>query len=332
MDYICSDCPRRCGAERSDTKSGGVCASPALPRAARAAPHFGEEPCISGSRGAGTIFFTGCSLRCVYCQNRAISRGGGEGRTVSVEALRSMMLRLRDEGAHCIDLVTPTHYLRAVREALEGLALGIPVVWNSSGYESVEALKSLEGLVQVYLPDYKYSDAALAKRYSAAPDYPEIAAAAIREMYRQTGPFRMDENGLLVPPPPPPVRAGPLSPEMAVAPGHGPECMVDGDTNTWFQSAGPARKKDGVIVEYHPALRGTLSVQCGVPGSTNAPPAIRIGVITAGAPRGRRLGYVDPETGFFSCDIGEKPASRVVVVVAADSDEPFAVQSVRIDP
>ena len=198
MDYICSDCPRRCGAERSDTKSGGVCASPALPRVARAAPHFGEEPCISGSRGAGTIFFTGCSLRCVYCQNRAISRGGGEGRTVSVEALRSMMLRLRDEGVHCIDLVTPTHYLRAVREALEGLELGIPVVWNSSGYESVDALRTLEGLVQVYLPDYKYSDAALAKRYSAAPDYPEIAAAAIREMYRQTGPFRMDENGLLV--------------------------------------------------------------------------------------------------------------------------------------
>ena len=120
------------------------------------------------------------------------------GPVKSVEALRSMMLRLRDEGVHCIDLVTPTHYLRAVREALEGLELGIPVVWNSSGYESVDALRTLEGLVQVYLPDYKYSDAALAKRYSAAPGYPEIAAAAIREMYRQTGPFRMDENGLLV--------------------------------------------------------------------------------------------------------------------------------------
>lgn len=197
MDYICSDCPRRCGAERSDTKSGGVCASSALPRVARAAPHFGEEPCISGSRGAGTIFFTGCNLRCVYCQNRAISRGG-EGRAVSVEALRSMMLRLRDEGVHCIDLVTPTHCLRAVREALEGLELGIPVVWNSSGYESVDALRTLEGLVQVYLPDYKYSDAALAKRYSAAADYPEAASAAIREMFRQTGPYRMDENGLLV--------------------------------------------------------------------------------------------------------------------------------------
>lgn len=198
MEFICSDCPRRCGALRGTERSGGVCASPALPRVVRAAPHFGEEPCLSGTKGAGAIFFSGCNLRCVYCQNRAISRGGGEGRTVSVEALRSMMLRLRDEGVHCIDLVTPTHYLRAVREALEGLALGIPVVWNSSGYESVEALKSLEGLVQVYLPDFKYSDAALAKRYSAAPDYPEIAAAAIREMYRQTGPFRMDENGLLV--------------------------------------------------------------------------------------------------------------------------------------
>ncbi len=135
-----------------------------------------------------------------------------------------------------------------------------------------------------------------------------------------------------IPPPPPPVQAFLWGLHQSSEPGHGPECMVDGDTNTWFQSAGPARKKDGVIVEYHPALRGTLSVQCGVPGSTNAPPAIRIGVITAGAPRGRRLGYVDPETGFFSCDIGEKPASRVVVVVAADSDEPFAVQSIRIDP
>ncbi|MDR9831173.1 hypothetical protein RCJ22_36910, partial [Vibrio sp. FNV 38] len=101
-------------------------------------------------------------------------------------------------GVHCIDLVTPTHFVRAVREALEGLSLGIPVVWNSSGYESVETLRTLEGLVQVYMPDYKYSDAALAKRCSAAEDYPAVAAAAIREMYRQTGPYRLDEDGLLV--------------------------------------------------------------------------------------------------------------------------------------
>ena len=198
MEYICRDCPRRCGALRGAETSGGICASPALPRVARAAPHFGEEPCISGTRGAGTIFLTGCNLRCVFCQNREISRSGREGNTVSIPALRDMMLRLRDEGVHCIDLVTPTHYIRAVREALEGLELGIPVVWNSSGYESVDALRTLEGLVQVYMPDYKYSDAALARRCSAASDYPSVAAEAIREMFRQTGPYRLDADGMLV--------------------------------------------------------------------------------------------------------------------------------------
>ncbi|MBQ7473467.1 MAG: 4Fe-4S cluster-binding domain-containing protein [Oscillospiraceae bacterium] len=198
MDFVCSDCPRRCSALRGDEKAGGVCASPALPRVARAAPHFGEEPCLSGSRGAGAIFFTGCNLRCVYCQNREISRGVQAGKSVDAAALRDIMLRLRDEGVHCIDLVTPTHYVRTVRRALDGLSLGIPVVWNSSGYESVETLRTLEGLVQVYMPDYKYSDSALAARCSGAKDYPETAAAAIREMFRQTGPYRLDENGLLV--------------------------------------------------------------------------------------------------------------------------------------
>ena len=198
MEYICSDCPRRCGAKREAEKPGGFCASPALPRVARAAPHFGEEPCISGTRGAGTIFFTGCNLRCVYCQNHEISRGVPAGKSLSVEELRGVMLRLRDTGVHNIELVTPTHFTRVIRAALEGLELGIPVVWNSSGYESVETLRSLEGLVQVYLPDYKYSDSALAKRFSGAEDYPAVAADAIREMFRQTGPYRADENGLLV--------------------------------------------------------------------------------------------------------------------------------------
>ena len=198
MEYFCLDCPRRCGAKRSDDLPGGFCASPALPRAARAAAHFGEEPCISGTRGAGTIFFCGCNLRCVYCQNREISRGAAIGTPLSVEALRELMLRLRDTGVHNIELVTPTHYARAICAALDGLALGVPVVWNSSGYESVETLRRLEGLVQVYLPDCKYSSPALAKRYSAAEDYPAAAAAAIREMFRQTGPYRLDENGLLV--------------------------------------------------------------------------------------------------------------------------------------
>ena len=170
--------------------------SPLLPRVARAAPHFGEEPCIAGERGTGAVFFTGCNLRCVFCQNRAISRGGG-GKTLSVDELRALLLRLRDKGVDSIDLVTGAHYIPAVAEALSGLALGVPVVWNSSGYESVEALRMLEGLVQVYMPDYKHSDPIAAKKYSAAADYPEVARAAIREMFRQTGPAVLDENGLL---------------------------------------------------------------------------------------------------------------------------------------
>lgn len=197
MEYICFDCPRRCGAKRSLAERGGFCASGALPRVSRAAPHFGEEPCISGTRGSGAIFFTGCNLRCVFCQNREISRGGGMGRELSVQELRDTMLRLRDEGVHNINLVTPTHYSRSIIEALSGLELGIPVVWNSSGYESVETLRRLEGLVQIYMPDFKYYKPDLARRYSAAPDYPTVAAAAIKEMFRQRGKYELDEDGIL---------------------------------------------------------------------------------------------------------------------------------------
>ncbi len=198
MEYICSDCPRRCGALRKSDSGGGICASPSLPVIARAAPHFGEEPCISGQKGSGTIFFSGCNLRCVFCQNREISRPASIGKTVSVRKMRDIMLRLRDEGVHNINLVTPTHFSRAIAEALDGLELGVPVVWNSSGYESVETLRMLDGLVQVYIPDFKYADAALSRRYSAAPDYPEIALAAIREMYRQRGNYKLDGSGMLV--------------------------------------------------------------------------------------------------------------------------------------
>lgn len=194
--YICRDCPRKCGAWRSGQEAGGFCGCPALPRIVRAAPHFGEEPCISGTKGSGTIFFSGCNLRCVFCQNHEISRAPS-GRLMNAAELRDVMLRLRDEGVHNINLVTPTHYSRVIAEALSGLTLGIPVVWNSSGYESAETLKMLEGLVQIYMPDYKYADAEAARKYSSAPDYPEAAAAAIAEMYRQRGPFVMDEDGLL---------------------------------------------------------------------------------------------------------------------------------------
>ena len=196
MELKCSLCPRKCGATRTEYNSAGLCQSPLLPLVARAAAHFGEEPCIAGANGAGAVLFTGCKLRCVFCQNRDISRGQG-GKALSVAELRDTLLRLRDEGVDCIDLVTGTHFIPAIAEALSGIELGIPVVWNSSGYESIEGLRMLEGLVQVYMPDFKYWDKNLAKRYSMAEDYPKVAAAAIKEMYRQVGPYELDDKGLM---------------------------------------------------------------------------------------------------------------------------------------
>ncbi len=191
--YLCSDCPRSCGVPRGR----GFCKSGETMRVARAAPHFGEEPCISGVRGSGTVFFSGCNLRCVFCQNHAIS-AGGYGAELTAEALRETLLRLRDQGVHNVNLVTGSHFVRQIAAALDGLELGIPVVWNSSGYDSPEALRRLEGLVQVYMPDLKYRSPLLAGKYSAAPDYPEVAVRAIDEMLRQTGPFRLDADGMLV--------------------------------------------------------------------------------------------------------------------------------------
>lgn len=195
MEKACSICPRNCSALRGEN-GGGHCMSPALPRVARAAPHYGEEPCIGGGRGTGAVFFTGCNLRCVFCQNREISRGQ-TGRSLTVPQLKELFLRLRDSGVSSLDLVTGTHYTPWIAEALSGLELGIPVVWNSSGYESVESLRQLEGLVQVYMPDFKYWKGEPALRYSAAADYPAVAMAAIKEMYRQVGPYELDEEGLM---------------------------------------------------------------------------------------------------------------------------------------
>ena len=159
---ICNQCPRHCGADRSGGKPG-FCGVGDAPVVARAAPHFGEEPCISGERGSGAVFFAGCTLRCVFCQNYGLSRAR-LGKEITTARLRDIFLELRDQGVHNINLVTASHYTHAVIEALSGLDLGIPVVWNSSGYESAETLKQLEGLVQVYLPDLKYLDSALAAR------------------------------------------------------------------------------------------------------------------------------------------------------------------------
>ena len=171
---------------------------PDNPVVSRAAPHLWEEPCISGTdgRGSGAVFFAGCNLRCSFCQNYEIS-ALGQGREISVPRLREIFAELAAGGVHNLNLVTGTHFVRAICAALEPRP-PVPVIWNSGGYESPETLRLLEGKVQVYLPDLKYAQAGLAGTLSGAPDYPRTAAAAIREMFRQTGPYRLDGDGMLV--------------------------------------------------------------------------------------------------------------------------------------
>jgi putative pyruvate formate lyase activating enzyme len=198
----CVVCPRRCGADRSRAAlSGapkGACRMGYLPMIASWNLHHGEEPPISGTRGSGTIFFSGCPLRCVFCQNFPISQllNGNE---VTVETLAGYMLELQTRGAHNINFVTPTHFVPQMIEALSiaaGKGLGIPVVYNSSGYEDLETLRLLEGVVDIYLPDMKYSDDENAVKYTSAPGYVEINRAAIREMYRQVGDLVLDDQGI----------------------------------------------------------------------------------------------------------------------------------------
>jgi len=193
---ICRLCPRNCGALRTETEGNGRCRMPSVPILARAALHMWEEPPVSGTNGSGTIFFTGCSLGCVFCQNEKISHQDF-GKAVSLNRLAEICDELVAQGAHNINFVNPTHYAHTVAALLEQHPLPIPVVWNTGGYEKVETLKALEGKVDIYLPDLKYLDGETALRYSDARDYPEAATAAIREMVRQTGPCRFDENGLL---------------------------------------------------------------------------------------------------------------------------------------
>ncbi len=195
----CRLCPRDCGVNRAAGQAG-VCgvAGPGI-RAARAALHMWEEPCISGETGSGAVFFSGCSLRCVYCQNRDIARAAA-GVMISRERLAEIFLELEAQGAANINLVTPTHYspeiIWAVKRAREQ-GLSVPIVHNGSGYERPEVLRSLEGIVDIYLTDFKYMEAETAARYSRAPDYPAVAQAALSEMVRQTPEPVFDENGLM---------------------------------------------------------------------------------------------------------------------------------------
>lgn len=180
----CTLCPRRCGLDRTRGQLG-FCKMPGQIHAARAGVHYWEEPVISGSFGSGAVFFSGCTLKCAFCQNYDISQENF-GKPLTSAELRAAFERLIDEGVQNINLVTPTHFLPDILPALEP-KLPVPVVYNCGGYESVETLRQLEGKIDVYLPDFKYSDNALAKKLSSAPDYFETASAAILEMYRQVG-------------------------------------------------------------------------------------------------------------------------------------------------
>lgn len=190
---VCNICPRKCNVDRSI--KAGVCGVTDTLKIARAAAHFWEEPCISGTGGSGTVFFSGCNMKCVFCQNYEISTGGF-GKEITVDRLCEIYDELIYNGVHNINLVTPTHYTDKILSSLEK-PLPVPVVYNSSGYDSVETLKKFEGKIQIYLPDMKYMDSSLAKKYSLAPDYPEKAKEAIREMFRQVGEAVFDEDGIM---------------------------------------------------------------------------------------------------------------------------------------
>lgn len=195
----CLLCPRKCGINRS-TGQTGVCGVSSEIKVARAALHYWEEPCISGKRGSGAVFFSGCSLHCVFCQNREIS-DGKEGKVISKERLSDIFIELADKGANNINLVTPGQYIPdivwAVNDA-KSRGMKLPIIYNTSGYENVTELKLLEGIVDVYLPDFKYMDSTLSARYSRAKDYPSVAKKALSEMVRQQPDVVIDDaTGLI---------------------------------------------------------------------------------------------------------------------------------------
>lgn len=193
----CDLCPLDCGINRVKGERG-ACGAGLKPRIASSNVHHGEEPPISGTKGSGTIFLSGCSLKCVFCQNFPISQLGN-GEEISTGDLAARMLRLQRQGVHNINFVTPTHYLPQILAALRlaiPLGFSLPVVWNSSGYEKVDALRLLDGVVDIYLPDMKYCDDATAKRLSSAPGYRDINRRAVSEMFRQVGHLRLDDDDL----------------------------------------------------------------------------------------------------------------------------------------
>jgi len=199
MEKSCNICPFKCNVNR-EKEALGVCKIGGKIKISHVTNHMWEEPCISGKKGSGAIFFTGCNLRCVFCQNHKISRKESQGKEITEGELAEIFLQKQTEGVHNINLVSPTPYIKYISKALKiakEKGLKIPVVYNSNGYENVEALKKLEGLIDVYLPDFKYADDVLAKKYSNAINYTETAICAIKEMYRQVGTIEFDKNGII---------------------------------------------------------------------------------------------------------------------------------------
>lgn len=192
---ICNLCPRSCNAERNENEGFGFCKMPNLPVLARASRHIWEEPCIAGKGGAGAVFFSGCTLKCCFCQNYEISHLNN-GKKITVERLAEIFEELQIESCSCIDLVNPTHFADCIISALKIFKPSVPVVYNSSGYDSVETLKKFDGFIDVYLPDIKYYDKEVSLKYASCPDYFEKTAKALLEMKRQTGECEF-ENGLM---------------------------------------------------------------------------------------------------------------------------------------
>ena len=194
---VCNICPRNCNVDRSEKT--GFCSMTDTVRISRAALHMWEEPCISGEKGSGTVFFSGCNMKCVFCQNKEISTGGF-GKDITVERLAEIFLQLQQKGALNINLVTPTHYTLQIIEAVKlakSRGLTLPIVYNTSSYEKPETIKMLEGTVDIWLPDFKYTDNIAAQRYSKAKDYVQFAKAAIDEMVRQQPECVFDDDGII---------------------------------------------------------------------------------------------------------------------------------------
>ena len=194
----CQICPRECKVNRNIGEKG-LCGMSSKVKVARISLHYFEEPPISGTNGSGTIFFSGCNMKCIFCQNYNISTNNF-GKEISIEELANKMIELQEKKAHNINLVTPTHYTPQIIEAIKiakKKGLTIPIIYNSSGYEKVETLKKLNGLIDIYLPDLKYYDEIIAIKYSKAPNYFEFATNAIKEMYNQVGKVKFDKSGIL---------------------------------------------------------------------------------------------------------------------------------------